>query len=166
MKVIITALIFLLLFPTLVLAGTLTMGARAGLYSPPEAGASPSLMYGVTANYDVSEYLLLRGAAENTSYSVGSNSYTLTPITIDAILHTHLGSLTPYAGAGVGYYTRTVNGVSSSTTGVQAETGLKFTIGNVDSGFEIRYLLPDTANTASGSMSYNGYVTGGFSTTF
>ena len=161
------ALLLLLLLVSPSLAGNLTVSGRAGLYSPPGVGASASVMYGLGAEYSITSFLSARAAVETTTYSVAGIQTTLTPVTVDIIYRqTLLGMLTPYVGAGIGYYTATVGPLTSSTIGVQAETGLKFTIGGFDAGVEARYLLPDTKTAATGSMSYNAYMTGSFLQSF
>ena len=148
-------------------AGTLNHSGRAGIYTPTVAGASPSLMYGLGADYTLNDNLSVRAAVETTSYSAGGNNYTLTPITVDLIYRqTFVGMVTPYVGAGLGYYGSTVNGNTKSTTGAQAEAGLSFSMGGFTAGLELRYILPDASNSASGAFTTNGYATGGFSQSF
>lgn len=162
-----SALLILLLLAAPALAGNLTVSGRAGLYSPPGVGASPSVMYGLGAEYAITSFLSARAAVETTTYSVAGIQTTLTPATLDIIYRqTLLGMLTPYVGAGVGYYTATVGSNTSSTIGVQAETGLKFAVGGFDAGVEARYMLPDTRASGTGSMSYNAYMTGSFLQSF
>jgi len=148
-------------------AGKLDLMGRAGIYTPPVSGAAPSIMYGVGAEYGITENLSIRAAADTTSYSDGTNNYTLTPVTVDLIYHqTIQGMLTPYVGAGLGYYAYSMNGNTSSTTGLQTEAGVKFALGGFNAGFEIRYLLPDTADASSGAFTTNGYATGLYSQSF
>jgi len=161
----IALLLLLLVSPTL--AGNLTISGRAGMYSPPGGNISASVMYGLGAEYTITNNLSARAAVETTTYSVGGVQTTLTPVTADLIYRQTLGGMfTPYAGAGVGYYTSTVGSNTNSTMGVQAETGFKFALGGFDAGVEARYMLPDTKNTNSGSMSYNAYMTGSFLQSF
>lgn len=160
-------LIALLLIAGPSFAGTLTISGRAGMYSPPGVGQSVSLMYGMGAEYTITSFLSARAAVETTTYNVDGRQTTLTPVTADLIYRQTLGGmLTPYVGAGVGYYTATVGPLTSSTMGVQAETGFKFTLGGFDAGVEARYMLPDTKTAATGSMSYNAYMTGSFLQSF
>ena len=148
-------------------AGQLDLIGRAGIYTPTIAGASPSIMYGVGAEYGINDNLAVRAAADTTSYSDGTNNYTLTPITVDLIYRqTMMGMFTPYVGAGLGYYASSVNGATSSTTGVQTEVGINFALGGFNAGFEIRDMLPDTGNAASGAFTTNGYATGQFGSSF
>jgi outer membrane protein W len=148
-------------------AGTLTVSGRAGLDSPPAVNASPSVMYGLGAEYGITSSLSVRAAVETTTYSVAGIQTTLTPVTADLIYRqTLLGMITPYVGAGLGYYTTTVGSNTNSTMGVQAETGIKFAVGGFDAGAEVRYMLPDTKNSNSGSMTYNAYMTGSFLQSF
>lgn len=144
-------------------AGILNVSGRAGIYSPPQSGSSPSLMYGLGADLGLTDHLSVRAAIDTTSYSVGGNQYTLTPVTVDIIYHeTIAGMVTPYAGVGVGYYSSSVNGATNATTGAQAEAGVSFALGGFNAGVELRYLLPDASNGSSGSMSFNGYASGAF----
>jgi opacity protein-like surface antigen len=167
MSRILCALIVLTIIVSPVFAGQLNLMGRAGIYTPPVAGAAPSIMYGVGAEYDMTENFTVRAAADTTSYSDGTNNYTLTPVTLDLIYRqTIQGMLTPYVGAGIGYYASSVNGATSSTTGLQTEAGVKFALGGFNAGFEIRYLLPDTADASSGAFSTNGYATGQFMQSF
>ena len=161
----ILAVIAVIVSPSL--AGNLNLMGRAGIYTPTVAGAAPSLMYGVGAEYDMTENLTLRAAADTTSYSDGTNNYSLTPITLDLIYRQTIGGmLTPYVGAGLGYYASSVNGNTSSSTGLQAEVGFKFAFAGFNAGFEFRYLLPDTGNSASGAFTTNGYASGQFNQSF
>ncbi|MBI5700033.1 hypothetical protein HZC35_07020 [Candidatus Saganbacteria bacterium] len=158
-------LLLLLVSPSF--AGNLTVSGRAGLYSPPGVGASASVMYGLGAEYAITSFLSARAAVETTTYSVAGVQTSLTPITVDLIYRQSLlGMLTPYVGAGIGYYTATVGPLTSSTMGVQAETGLIFSLGGFNAGVEARYMLPDTRASGTGSMSYNAYMTGSFLQSF
>jgi opacity protein-like surface antigen len=160
-KLIIVLLVLFVAYPCF--AGNLDLMGRAGIYTPPVSGAAPSIMYGVGAEYEVTDNISVRAAADTTSYSDGTDNYTLTPVTVDLIYRqTIQGMLTPYVGAGIGYYSTSVNGAATSTTGLQTEAGVKFALGGFNAGFEIRYLLPDTSNSAGGAFSTNGYATGQF----
>ena len=136
------------------------------MYSPTQSGASPSMMYGLGADYSLSDSLSVRAAVDTTTYSVNNIQYAFTPVTVDIIYHqTVAGVLTPYAGAGLGYYSSTAGGSTASTMGYQAEAGVTFALGGFNAGVEFRYMVPDTAQSAS-SSSWNGYATGALSQSF
>jgi len=123
-------------------------------------------MYGVGADYSLSDSLSVRAALDTTTYSVNNVQCAFTPITVDVIYHqTVAGVLTPYAGAGLGYYSSTAGGATTSTMGYQAEAGVTFALGGFNAGVEFRYMVPDTAQSAS-SSSYNGYASGVFTQSF
>lgn len=148
-------------------AGQLDLMGRAGIYTSPIAGTSPSIMYGVGAEYGINDNLAVRAAADTTSFSDGTSNYTLTPVTIDLIYRqTIQGMLTPYVGAGIGYYANTKDGNTTSTTGLQTEVGINFALGGFNAGFELRYILPDTGNAGTGAFTTNGYATGQFGSSF
>ena len=147
-------------------AGTINVSGRAGVYTIPGGGGT-SAMYGLSADYGITPNLSVRGALETTSYPSGSETVTYTPVTLDLIYHQDIGGmLEPYAGAGVSYNSTNVGGVTTQTTGAQAETGIKFTFGSFSAGVEYRYLIPDLNNTASGTPTYNAYATSSFSESF
>jgi opacity protein-like surface antigen len=167
MKKILLTLVAIAFVVTPSLAGNLDLMGRAGIYTSPIAGTSPSVMYGVGAEYTLNSNFSVRAAADTTSYSDGTNNYTLTPITIDLIYkQTIEGMVTPYVGAGVGYYASSMNGSTNSTTGIQTEAGITFALGGFNAGAEIRYMLPDTGNASSGSFSTSGYATGQIGSSF
>ncbi len=148
-------------------AGTLNVSGRAGIYTPNEAGANPSIMYGLGAEYGINSNFSVRAAVETTSYTVSDVQHTYTPITVDLIYNQTIGGIvTPYLGAGVSYNNTTVGGNATQTTGVQAEAGVKVALGGLNAGFEVRYLVPDTKDLSRGSTNYNGYATGSFSQSF
>jgi hypothetical protein len=144
-------------------AGIINVSGRAGLYSAPGASGT-SLMYGLSADYPITENLSVRGAIETTSYTVGGVSKTFTPVTADLIYHQTIGGLFhPYLGAGLSYNTITAGGASTVTSGAQSEAGVTFELGGFVAGVELRYFWPDLANTGVNSSSYNTYATGTFS---
>ncbi len=148
-------------------AGNLNVSGRAGMYTPTQLGASPTLMYGLSADYALNSNLSVRAAYDTTTYTLNNIQYAYTPVTVDLIYGQSLGGLlTPYAGAGVSYNTTAVGGVSTSTAGAQGEVGLKFNLGGFSAGFEVRYLVPDLNKPNTGSTNYGGYATGSFSQGF
>lgn len=149
-----------------VYAGNLNLSGRAGLYSPPQLGASPTMMYGLSADYALNSNLSIRAAYDTTTYMLNNVQYSYTPITVDLIYGQDFGPLRPYAGAGASYNTNAVGGVSTTTTGAQGEVGIKFNFGGFSAGFEVRYLVPDLNNLNNGSTNYGGYATGSFSQSF
>ncbi|MCU0641944.1 MAG: porin family protein [Candidatus Margulisbacteria bacterium] len=146
-------------------AGTLNISGRAGMYNP-GSGISSSMMYGVAANYDLTQNLALRGALDTTSYNTPAGTVTYMPATVDLIFSQNIGGiLTPYAGAGLGYNSVTAGGTTNSTTGYQAEVGVRFSFSGLSAGVEYRYLVPDASKSTSTSSS-NAYIEGGFSQSF
>jgi hypothetical protein len=146
------------------LAGSLTFSGRAGYYTP--SGGSSSLMYGLAANYLLTPNLSVRGAVDTTTYTDNNNQHTFTPVTLDLIYsQTYAEYIHPYVGAGVSYNTMTVAGSSSSTSGAQLETGIRFEMSGFSAGVEYRYMLADLSNTKTGSSTFNGYATGAFTQT-
>jgi len=161
----VTLLAVLLVSPSF--AGTLNVTGRAGLYGIP-GSSSTSAMYGLGADYDLSENLSLRGAVETTSYSSGGSNVTYMPITVDIIYgQTIANGLRPYAGAGLSYNNTTVSGGGSTqTAGGQAEAGIQYNFGGLIAGIEYRYLIPDLNHLDRGSSTYNGAITGQVSQSF
>jgi hypothetical protein len=142
-------------------AGLLTLGAKASIYNPPEEGANPSVMYGFVLDYDINRILHARAGASYTSYTAKGINYTLMPITLNLIAHFMPEStVDPYLGGGVGYYSKTVDGVESSKTGGQAIGGITFRLEGFYAGFEVQYIVPDLAQSDIGSLSWGGWASG------
>jgi len=142
-------------------AGMLTLGAKASIYNPPEAGASPSLMYGFMLDYDINAVFHARAGAHYTSYTANDVDYTLMPITLDILAHLMPGNnVDPYLGVGVGYYSKTIDGEESSHTGGQAIAGIKFNLGGFSAAFEATYMVPDLAKSEEGSFAWGGWASG------
>ncbi len=147
-----------------VLAGTLNISGRAGMYNPGN-GASPSVMYGVGANYDITSNLSVRGAVETTTYNVGGDSVTYMPVTADLIYNQTIGGIfTPYVGAGLSYNSTSSGGNTTATTGYQAETGVKVAVGGFSAGVEYRYMIPDAAHSNYNTSDTSAYMEGSFGT--
>jgi outer membrane protein W len=150
-----------------VLANTLNVSGRAGMYNP-GSGISSSMMYGVAAEYTLVPNVSLRGAVDTTTYNepAPGGSVTYMPATVDLIFsQTFAGVVTPYAGAGLGYHSVTRGGTTASTTGYQAEIGARMAVGGLTAGIEYRYMVPDASKSTSTSNS-TAYVEGGFSQSF
>ena len=146
-----------------VLAGTINLSGRAGMYNGSGAG-SASLMYGVSADYAITPNLSVRGMVETTTYKVGASDVSYTPVSVDLIYsQTVAGLLHPYAGAGVSYNTTTVGGASTQTSGGQGEAGIKFELNGFSAGVEYRVMVPDLNHTNITASSYNAYATGSVS---
>ena len=146
------------------LAGSLNFSGRAGYFTP--SGGSSSLMYGLSATYNLDSSLSVRAAVDTTTYSINNISTTFTPVTLDLIyMQTYAETIHPYIGAGLSYNTTTAGGSSSQTSGAQIETGIKFEMGGFTAGVEYRYLLADLRDTNTGSSTFNGYATGAFTQT-
>ena len=147
-----------------VLAGSLTFSGRAGYYTP--SGGSSSLMYGLSATYLIDSSLSVRAAVDTTNFTIGNVQTSFTPVTVDLIYgQTYAEYIHPYIGAGVSYNTTTSGGSSSSASGAQIETGIKFEMGGFTAGVEYRYMLADLRNTNTGSSTINGFATGAFTQT-
>lgn len=163
-KYLLSLVLLAVIFILPVYAGNLNLSGRAGMYSPPQLGASPTMMYGLSADYALNSNLSIRAAYDTTTYTLNNIQYSYTPVTIDLIYGQSLaGLLYPYVGAGVSYNTTAVGGVSTTTAGAQGEAGLKFTLGGFSAGLEVRYLVPDLNKPNNGSTNYGGYATGSFS---
>lgn len=148
-----------------VLANTINVSGRAGMFNP-GSGVSSSMMYGVAAEYTLVPNVSLRGAVDTTTYNDALGSVTYMPATVDLIFsQTFAGVVTPYAGAGLGYHSVTRGGSTSSTTGYQAEIGGRMSVGGLTAGIEYRYIVPDATKSTSTSNS-TAYVQGGFSQSF
>ncbi|HTY13200.1 MAG TPA: hypothetical protein VMD02_03315 [Candidatus Omnitrophota bacterium] len=149
-----------------VMAGTLNVSGRAGMYNP-GGGSSPSVIYGVGADYDITPNVTVRGAVETTTYNLGGNSVTYMPVTADLIYNqTIAGIFTPYVGAGLSYNSYSSGGNSTSTTGYQAETGIKVSVGGFRAGIEYRYMIPDAAHSDQNTSDTSGYMEGSFGQSF
>jgi len=147
-------------------AGTLNISGRAGMYNP-GGGANPSLMYGVSADYGITQNISVRGAVETTTYNTGGNSVTYMPVTADLIYNQTIGGIfTPYVGAGLSYNSTSVAGNTTSTTGYQAEAGIKMAIGGFNAGIEYRYMVPDSAHSNLTTSNTSAYMEGSFAQSF
>jgi opacity protein-like surface antigen len=143
------------------LAGSLTLGAKASIYNPPEEGANPSLMYGFFLDYEMSKFLHARADASYTSYAAKDHNYSLMPITLNLIAHfIPDGNIDPYLGGGVGYYSYTADGMETSHTGAQAQAGLNFHIGGFSAAVEVSYIVPDINHSDVNSVSWGGWASG------
>ena len=161
---IVTFILFLISNPAF--AGNLNLGAKASIYNPSVPGASPTIMYGIVADYDVNQMIHARGSVEYATYSIKDTSYSLMPVTVDIIAHLFPGFFVdPYFGGGVGYYKYTAGSVETSTTGLQAVAGISASIGAFYAGFEAKYYIPDASKTSEGQLSYGGYMTGAYGVT-
>ena len=159
-KALCLSVILLMSISSAVLAGQLTLGAKAYIYNPPEEGASPSLMYGFVLDYDMNRYLHAMAEASYTSYAAKGINYTLMPITLNLVAHFLPGSpVDPYLGGGVGYYSKTADGVENSKTGWQTMAGVTFRVGNFYAGFEATYIVPDMSQS-TGSVAWGGWASG------
>ena len=160
-KTALLTIILLVAIPSSAFAGLLTLGAKASIYNPPEEGANPTLMYGFMLDYDINRILHARVGAFYTSYTAKGINYTLMPITLDLIAHFMPESnIDPYLGAGIGHYSKTVNGIESSKTGGQAIAGISFRIGNFNAALEASYIVPDLEESDKGSLCWGGWASG------
>ncbi|MBU0630308.1 MAG: porin family protein [Candidatus Margulisbacteria bacterium] len=164
MKKVFVAALALGLLVSVSFAGTVNVSGRAGMFN--NGGGSTSMMYGVSADYGITENLSVRGAVDTTSYDVGGVSTTYMPISVDLIYHqTFSDMVTPYAGAGLSYNSVSAGGSTSSTTGYQGEVGVKFALAGMTAGVEYRIIFPDASKSTSVTSS-NAYIQGGFSQSF
>ncbi len=163
----ISIVLLLLCFAIPCFAGSLNISGRAGIYTINQSGASTSMMYGVAANYGITDNLSLRGAIDTTTYSVNGVQSTYTPISLDLIYsQSIIGVLTPYVGAGATYNMMTTNGVSTQTNGAELIAGAKFALLGFSAGTEYRYMMPDLNHTNVGSSVVTAYMTGAFTQGF
>ncbi len=155
-----TTVLSLCLFST-AYAGQLTLGAKASIYNPPEEGANPSLMYGFVLDYDINAFLHAQADASYTSYTADGIDYTLMPITVNLIAHfIPGGAIDPYLGGGLGYYSKTADGVETANTGAQAIAGFAFKVGGLNAAFEATYIVPDLSHSDKGSFAWGGSAAG------
>ncbi len=165
-KTVAVAATLMMIFCLPVFAGTLNISGRAGMYNPGN-GISTSLMYGVGADYDITQNISVRAAVETTTYNVAGTSVTYTPVTADLIYNQTIGGIiTPYIGAGLSYNSFSSRGVTTSTNGYQAEAGIKLGLGGFHAGVEYRYMVPDSANPNRNTSSTSAFMEGSFSQSF
>ncbi|MFA4844318.1 MAG: outer membrane beta-barrel protein [Candidatus Margulisiibacteriota bacterium] len=146
-----------------VLAGTINLSGRAGMYNGSGAD-SASVMLGASADYAITPNLALRGMVETTTYKASGIDVTYMPVSVDLIYsQTIAGLIRPYVGAGVSYNTTTVGGASTQTSGGQGEAGIKFELNGFSAGVEYRVMMPDLNHTNITTSSYNAYATGSVS---
>ena len=162
MKKIIASVIIFQILSFQVFAASLSIGTHASYFVPPETGATSTLMMGIDANYRMGGYFSAQLSVENANYVAGGKQYSLTPITLSVIGHPYPNApFNPYIGGGIGYYDKTVDGASASTTGLHAMTGIALNLKTVNAGFEIKYTIPDTRDMSVGYSSVSGNMTGG-----
>jgi hypothetical protein len=143
------------------LAADLDIGTHASFYSPPEGGGN-TLMTGIDATYCFGPYFSARGDLDNSSYQTADHKYSLTSLAVTLIGHL-LGDskVDPYVGGGLGYYDKKTDGVSDTSTGLNALTGITVHFQTFNVGVEIKYLIPDTRHMETGFYSVGGQMTGG-----
>lgn len=157
------SLLILILFSSsnLAYAGRLNFGAKASIYNPTISGASPTLMYGIVADYEVNPMIHARGTIEYTTYTVNNIGHSLMPVTLNIIAHFMPGTpIDPYLGGGAGYYKYVAGSDETSTIGLQAIGGIRISLGAFYAAFETSYYIPDASETGEGSLSYGGNMTG------
>lgn len=144
-------------------AALMEVNGRFSFYNPPEAGAGTAFMYGLGLDFNFLPSLTLSTAIEYTAYSAGGHNYSLMPITADLIYHViPLSPVDPYLGVGLGYYSKTTDGVGKSTVGGQLRAGVNFNLLVASAGLEARYIIPDLGNTGGSSFSWGGGIGGSF----
>jgi len=147
-------------------ASNISFSGRAGVYTA--SGSNPSMIYGVSALYNINRNLSARAAVETTTYTQSNGTATTyTPITVDLIYSESIvGIITPYVGAGLSYNSYSSSGVTTQTTGGQAEIGARLSFFGFSAGVEYRYLVPDLGNMSVVNSTYNAYGTGVVSSGF
>ena len=161
-KFILSGLILVQIISFQALAASLSIGTHASYFLPPESGASSTLMVGIDANYRIGGYFSAQLSIENANYVAGGKQYSLTPITLSLIAYPYPGAqLSPYVGGGIGYYDKKIDGVSDSTTGIHAMTGISVALQTFNAGFEMKYTIPDTKDMSVSYTSVSGNMTGG-----
>jgi len=166
MKKILVASLFLVIFIHGSSAADLDIGTHASFFIPPEGGGN-TLMTGIDANYKIGSYFSARASVDNANYSTADHQYSLTSLTITLIGHI-LGasSIDPYLGAGVGLFDKKIDGVSDSSTGLNALAGIAAHFPTFNAGLEIKYTIPDTGHMDTGFYSIGGQMTGGLRVSF
>lgn len=124
-------------------------------------------MTGIDANYRISSYFSARASVDNANYQTSEHQYSLTSLSITLIGHL-LGaaSIDPYVGAGIGYYDKTIDGSSDSSTGLNTLAGIAAHFPTFNAGLEIKYIIPDTRHMETGFYSIGGQMTGGIHVSF
>jgi phage tail protein X len=61
----------------------------------------------------------------------------------------------------LGYYYNKTDGVSDTSTGLNALTGIAVHFQTFNAGVEIKYVIPDTRHMETGFYSAGGQMTGG-----
>lgn len=160
MKKIVLLWLGLLLISTAALALDVNLSANAGAYTAP-GGLATSTMYGLSASQDLTNHLSARLSLLSTTYTVGSNTTTYTPIMLDLIYRQPLTcGLTPYAGAGLSYNSTTTTGQGKSeTVGAQASAGVRYDFHGFSAGVEYVYIIPDLNDSGTTASSFNAYAT-------
>lgn len=155
--------LFLVLVCSPSFAGMLNVSANAGMFSA-SGSDSPSVIYGLSADMSVFQNLSVRGMVQTTTYTSGGQQTTLMPISLDLLYSQSIaGMFHPYAGAGLSYNSSNTAGVSTQTTGGQAEAGFKFELAGFSAGVEYRYMILDFSHSNNSASTYNFYMSGGFS---
>ena len=142
-------------------AADLDIGTHASFYAPPEGGGN-TLMTGVDATYRVGPYFSARGDVDNSSYQTADHKYSLTSLTLTLIGHPMgASSIDPFLGAGLGNYDKQIDGLTDSSTGLNFLAGIAAHFQTFNAGIEIKYVIPDTRDMATGFYTVGANMTGG-----
>lgn len=142
-------------------AADLDIGTHASFFLPPEGGGN-TIMAGIDANYRLSSYFSARASVDNANYSANNHGYSITAVTVTLLGHLMGDStLDPYVGAGAGLFDKKIDGISNSTTGLNAVAGIAAHFPTFNAGFEVKYTIPDTRYMDTGFYSVGGQMTGG-----
>jgi len=142
-------------------AADLDIGTHASFYYPPEGGGN-TLMTGIDATYKVGSYFSARGDLDNSSYQAADHKYSLTSLAVTLIGHLMGESnIDPYIGGGIGYFDKKTDGVSDTSTGLNALAGVAAHFQSLNVGVELKYTIPDTRHMETGFYSFGGNMTSG-----
>ena len=119
-------------------------------------------MTGVDATYRIGPYFSARGDLDNSNYQSFDHKYSLTSLSITLIGHL-LGdsNFDPYVGGGLGFYDKSTDGVTDSSTGLNALAGIIAHFQTFNAGLELKYVIPDTRHMETGFYTFGGNMTGG-----
>ncbi len=161
--------VFLLVFATSAQAkkkaGKLSVGAKVSVYNPP-GDASSTLLFEVSAKYNVSDKVTTELSVGWTQYTSSGEVVTLMPIQLNGEFHP-LGRIIfdPYVGGGIGAYLTQTGDKTSATAGIQAMTGLSFKpAGGLSFNVEVKYILSDITDANSGGFTFGGGIEGNWQT--
>ena len=153
-------MILLLISSSATLAAELDIGPHASFFLPPDGGGN-TLMTGIDATYRLNDNFSARGSVDNANYSSNDHKYMVTSFSLDLITHI-LGksAFDPYIGTGVVYYEKSTDGISASTTGLNAIAGISMNFQTFSAGIEVKYVVPDANDMKTGFYTAGGQLAG------